>query len=101
MSVDYVGVYMFLYIESVVLPRTPRRRGGAFSSVGFLVRPLRGRREREIQRPCPWTPLLKNLYLKGGGAAGVVCAQVTPPPGGRDNAVSQNNPSIFDPPFGR
>ncbi len=54
------------------------RRG--LSSVGFLVRPLRGRREREIQGitcppgrvplkprqgPCPWTPLLKNLYLKG------------------------------------
>src|SRR5947209_20461399 len=51
------------------------------SSVGFLVRPLRGRREGEIQgapshclpdsvplKPrqgsCPWTPLLKNLYLK-------------------------------------
>src|SRR5436305_9010980 len=39
----------------------------------FFVRPLRGRGERENQGtplkprqgPCPWTPLPKNLYLKG------------------------------------
>src|SRR5436305_6886497 len=39
----------------------------------FFVRPLRGRMERgnqgtplkPRQGPCPWTPLLKNLYLKG------------------------------------
>src|SRR2546425_9111385 len=53
----------------------------SYSSLYITIRPLRGRREREIQGapshcppdsiplkprqgPCPWTPLLKNLYLK-------------------------------------
>src|SRR5438876_8882678 len=51
---------------------TSRIRQQSPTRIGFLVRPLRGRMERgnqgtplkPRQGPCPWTPLLKNLYLK-------------------------------------
>ncbi len=53
-------------------------RQQSLTSIGFLVRPLRGRMERgnqgtplkPRQGPCPWTPLLKNLYLKDPRAPG-------------------------------
>src|SRR5438876_1000885 len=53
---------------------TSRIRQQSPTRIGFLVRPLRGRMERgnqgtplkPRQGPCPWTTLLKNLYLKGG-----------------------------------
>ncbi len=63
----------------------PIGRTDGLSSVGFLVRPLRGRREREIQgtplKPRqgqgPWTPLLKNLYLKGTDGTGAQAGELT------------------------